>query len=49
MEKLQNSEWRDILFQVNQAYISPLTPEVKVRENFKTRKSEYSIYKRVQK
>ncbi len=33
----------------DQAYISPLTPEAKVRENFKTIKSEYIIYKRVQK
>ncbi len=33
----------------DQAYISPLTPEVKVRKNFKTIKSEYIIYKRVQK
>ncbi len=39
-----------VLFKTkDQAYISPLTPEVKVRENFKTRKSEYIIYKRVQK
>ncbi len=39
-----------VLFKTkDQAYILPLTPEVKVRENFKTRKSEYIIYKRVQK
>ncbi len=39
-----------VLFKTkDQAYISPLTPEAKVRENFKTIKSEYIIYKRVQK